>query len=288
MSLLRKIPWLFIKQLIGVVAGSFIVATSINVFILANHIADGGLTGVAIIFYYLFEWDVGLTVLILNIPLFLLGYKVVGKRLFILSIIGVVVLSTALSFTSSLPPITNDSLLASVFGGLITGIGMGIIFRSRGSLGGTDILAIILNKRTSFSVGQIILGFDALIFLGAAIIFYPEMAMYAMIYMFIAAKVIDLVQTGLNYSKSVMVVTDKPQVIATEIIKNVGRGVTFFEAEGAYSKLRKKVIYSIVNRAQLTQVKELIHKYDPDAFVTIGDVSEVVGEGFVSWKTVKD
>lgn len=288
MNFLRKIPWLLIKQLIGIIIGSSIVAVSINVFILANRIADGGLTGIAIIFYYLFQWDVGITVLILNIPLFILGYKVVGKRLLVFTMIGVVTFSAALNYTQGLPAITNDSLLAAVFGGLITGIGMGIVFRSRGSLGGTDILAIVLHKRTSFSVGQLILGFDAIVFLGAAIIFHPEMAMYAMIYMFIATKVIDLVQVGLNYSKSIMVVTDKPHVIAEDIIKNLGRGVTFFEAEGAYSKTTKKVVYSIVNRAQLSQVKEIIHKHDPAAFVTVGDVSEVVGEGFISWKALKD
>lgn len=286
--MLRKIPWTFLKQLFGIIIGSIIVATSINVFILANRIADGGLTGIAIIFYYLFQWDVGLTVLILNIPLFILGYKAVGRRLLILTIIGVVIFSTALDYAKSIPAITTDPLLAAVFGGLITGIGMGIIFRSRGSLGGTDIIAIVLNKKTSFSVGQLILAFDALVFLGAAIIFNPEMAMYAMIYMFIATKVIDLVQVGLNYSKSVMVISDKPHIIASEIIKNVGRGVTLFEAEGAYSKINKKVIYSIVNRAQLSQIKEIIHKHDPDAFITIGDVSEVVGEGFIDWKALKD
>ena len=286
--ILRKIPWIFIKQLLGIIIGSVIVAASINVFILANQIADGGITGIAIIFYYLFQWDVGLTVIILNIPLFILGYTAVGKRLLILTIIGVFTFSAALNYFHGLPAITNDSLLAVVFGGLITGIGMGIIFRSRGSLGGTDILAIVLHKKTSFSVGQLILAFDAVVFLAAAIIFHPEMAMYAIIYMFIAAKVIDLVQVGLNYSKSIMVVTDKPHIIASEIIKNLGRGVTFFEAEGAYSKSTKKVVYSVVSRAQLSQVKDIIHKLDPDAFVTIGDVSEVLGEGFVSWKVLKD
>jgi len=111
--------------------------------------------------------------------------------------------------------------------------------------------------------------------------------MYAMIYMFIATKVIDLVQVGLNYSKSVMVISEKPHIIASEIIKSLGRGVTLFEAEGAYSNNNKKVVYSIVNRAQLSQIKDIIHNHDPDAFVAIGDVSEVVGEGFIDWKSLK-
>lgn len=282
--LYKKIPWYILKRILGVLIGAFIVAVSINSFIIANRIADGGITGIAIIFYYIFHWEVGLSVLILNIPLFIIGYKAVGKQLFFLSILGVGAFSAALKLTSGISAVTTNTLLASVFGGLISGIGMGIIFRSRGSLGGTDILAIILNKKTQFSVGQIILAFDSIIFIGAAILFTPEMAMYAMIYMFIASKVIDLVQVGLDYSKSVMIVTSKPEEIALEIINNIGRGVTFFNAEGAYSQSKMKVVYSIVNRAQLAQIKEIVRKYDPGSFVAIGDVSEVVGEGFASWK----
>ncbi|NLI93650.1 MAG: YitT family protein [Peptococcaceae bacterium] len=280
----KRLLWDVIKQSLGIILGSLIVATSINTFILPNRIADGGITGIAIIFHYLFQWDVGLTVFVLNIPLFILGYKAIGKRLLVLSILGVSFFTLALRFTGGLSAVTNDTLLAVVFGGLVTGIGMGIIFRSRGSLGGTDILAIVLNKKTPFSVGQIILGLDTIIFLGAAVLFKPEMAMYAMIYMFIASKVIDLVQAGLDNSKSVMVVTDKPEAIAADIIKILERGVTYFSAEGAYSQTKKKVIYSIVNRTQLSQMKEIVHKHDPDAFVSIAEVSEVVGEGFASWK----
>ncbi|HHV64746.1 MAG TPA: YitT family protein [Peptococcaceae bacterium] len=282
--LFKKFPWTTFKQCIGIVLGALIVAISINTFILPNEIADGGITGVAIILYYLFHWDVGMSVFILNIPLFFLGYKVVGRRLFFLSILGVGVLSAALRLTADILIVTTDSLLAAIFGGLVTGIGMGIIFRCRGSLGGTDILAIVLNRKTQFSVGQIILGLDAIVFLGAALIFEPEMAMYAMIYMFIASKMIDFVQVGLNYSKSVMIVTERSEQIAEEIITKLERGVTYFLAEGGYSQSPKKVVYSIVSRAQLTQLKEIVHKNDPQAFMAIGDISEVIGEGFSAWK----
>jgi uncharacterized membrane-anchored protein YitT (DUF2179 family) len=283
-AIFKKIPWNILKQCLGIIFGAIIVAVSINTFILANRIADGGVTGIAIILHYIFHWETGLIVFILNIPLFILGYKALGKRLLFFSIIGVGALSVALNFTAGIPVVTRDTLLAAVFGGLVTGIGMGIIFRSHGSLGGTDILAIFLNRKTAFSVGQIILIMDTVIFIGAAILFSPETAMYAMIYMFIASRVIDLVQVGMNYSKSVMVVTAKPEEIASEIIEKMKRGVTYFHAEGAYSGANKKVIYSIVNRAQLTDIKEIIHRLDPEAFVAIGDVSEVLGEGFGNWK----
>lgn len=279
-----KIPWQLVRRFLGILIGATTVAISINTFILSNHIADGGVTGIAILLYYIFHWDIGLIVIILNIPLFILGYRAIGRQLFYWSILGVVTMSAGLKLTSFLTPLTTNTLLAAVFGGVVSGIGMGLIFRCRGSLGGTDILAIVLNKKTQFSVGQIILVLDAVIFIGAAILFNAETAMYAMIYMFIASKVIDLVQVGLDYSKSVMIITEKPDQIAAEIIDFVDRGATFFHAEGAFSNAPKKVIYSIVNRAQLTQIKEIVHRHDPDAFVAIGDVSEVVGEGFKSWK----
>lgn len=283
-KLYKKIKWEIVKQCLGIILGAVIVSVSVNCFIIANRITDGGITGIAIMLHYLFQWDVGLTVFILNIPLFILGYRVVGKRLFFLSCLGVGAFSIAVKLTSTLATITTDMLLASIFGGLVTGIGMGITFRFRGSMGGTDILAIVLTRKTPFSVGQIILVLDAVIFLAAAVIFQPEMAMYAMIYMFIASRVIDLVQAGLNYSKSVMVITDYPEIIANEIITNLDRGATFFPAEGAYSQTKKKVVYSIISRAQLSQLKAAVHKHDPEAFVAIGDVSEVVGEGFAGWK----
>lgn len=285
---LNLFPWHRIRQILGIFIGSMVVAMSINSFILPNRIADGGLTGLAIILFYLSKWDVGITVLLLNIPLFFIGYKVIGRLLMVYSILGVAFLSVSLRLTQQIIVITTDPFLASVFGGLVTGIGMGVIFRSQGSLGGTDILAIILTRRTPFSVGQIILGLDAVIFLGAAIIFEPEMAMYAMIYMFIASKIIDLVQVGLNYSKAVMIVTEKHEEISVEILQQLERGVTYFIAEGAYSKTPRKVIYSIVNRAQLTLMKDIIHKIDSNAFVAIGEVSEVLGEGFSQFKNIRD
>lgn len=200
------------------------------------------------------------------------------------SIVGVGVLSATLSLTTHLPALTNDTLLAAISGGVLTGIGMGLIFRSRGSLGGTDILAVLLTRTTSFSVGQILLGIDAVIFLGAAILFGPEMAMYAMIYMFIATRVVDLVQEGLSVSKSVLVVTAQPQRIAEEIIDKLERGVTLFQAIGAFSGEAKQVVYCVINRSELSQIKEIVRDQDPQAFVAISEVPEVVGEGFSSWK----
>jgi len=257
---------------------------SLNALIIPNQIADGGVTGIAIILHYLFGWSVSWSVLLLNFPLFILGLRLVGRDFLIFSIIGVGVLSATLSITTHLPVLTHDTLLAAISGGVLTGIGMGIIFRSRGSLGGTDILAVLFARTTPLSVGQILLGIDAVIFLGVAIMFQPEMAMYAMIYMFIATRVVDLVQEGLSHSKTVMVVTNSPQKVADEIMAKLERGVTLFQAIGAFSGEAKQVVYCVINRTELSQIKEIVREQDPQAFLAISETPEVVGEGFSTWK----
>lgn len=273
-----------LQYLLGVGAGGIIVGVSINALIIPNRIADGGVTGVAIILHYLYQWPVSWVVFLLNVPLFIVGWRMVGRKFLILSVFGVGVLSLSLQFTAGIPALTRDRLLAVIFGGVLSGIGMGIIFRSRGSLGGTDILAVLLSRTTPFSVGQILMGIDAVIFTVTAILFRPEVAMYAMIYMFIATRVIDLVQEGMSHSKAVLVVTREPRGIAREIMHKLDRGVTLFHAEGAYSGEAKQVVYCVVRRTELTQIKEIVHDLDPRAFLTISEVPEVVGEGFASWK----
>lgn len=283
-QVVSKVPWIHLERAIGIVFGAVIVAISINTLIIPNKIADGGITGVAILLHYLSNWPIGWTVLVLNLPLFVIGWKMVGRLFLINSVIGVSALSIALSISSIVPTVTNDALLAAIFGGVMSGIGMGIIFRCRGSMGGTDILAVFFSRTTSFSVGQILMGIDALIFIATAIVLSPEMAMYAMIYMFIATKVVDLVMEGLNPSKSVLVVSSEPNAIAQEIMKKLDRGVTLFNAAGAYSGEQKQVVYCVISRTEISQVKEIIRTKDPKAFLAISDVPEVVGEGFSAWK----
>lgn len=273
-----------LKNFVGIVIGATIVSASINTLIIPNQIADGGVTGIAIILHYLFHWPVSWTILLLNLPIFILGLRLVGRNFLVFSVVGVGVLSVTLSLTTHLPALTHDTLLAVISAGVLSGIGMGIIFRSSGSLGGTDILAVLFARTTSFSVGQILLGIDGVIFLAVAILFRPEMAMYAMIYMFIATRVVDLVQEGLSHSKSVMVVTTRPQRIAEEIMVKLERGVTLFQATGAFSGEAKQVVYCVINRTELSQVKKIVRDQDPQAFVAISEVPEVVGEGFSSWK----
>lgn len=281
---LEKANWEEFQNILGVIFGATVVGLTINALIIPNRIADGGVTGIAIIAHYLFNWPVSWVVLLLNIPMFLLGWRMVGRRFLFLSILGVLDLSFTLFFSSQIRMVVHDVLLAAIFGGVLSGIGMGIIFRSQGSLGGTDILAVLFSRKTSFSVGQILMGIDAIIFLITAVLFTPEMAMYAMLYMFIATKVVDLVQEGMSHSKSVMVVSNYPQEIADVIMTKLERGVTLFYAKGAYSGEDKQVVFCVVSRAELSQVKSIVHRLDPGAFVSISEVPEVLGEGFSKWR----
>ncbi|HWJ02907.1 MAG TPA: YitT family protein [Verrucomicrobiae bacterium] len=273
-----------LKRIAGVVIGALVVAVSLNYFIIPNRVVDGGITGIAILLHYMLKLPTGWTVLILNIPIFVLGLRQMGKRFLVLSVVGVLAVSLALESTAGIKPFTDDVMLAAVFGGLLTGIGMGIIFRSQGSMGGTDIIAIIIKRRFNISVGQVLLLIDAVIFVIAAILFEPKLAMYAIIYMFIATRVVDYVQEGLNPSKAVVIVSTQPDKIAKDIMTVLERGVTFLHGSGAYSGDDKKVIYCVVTRSELARVKEIIKDNDPDAFVALSEAPEVLGEGFAPIK----
>jgi uncharacterized membrane-anchored protein YitT (DUF2179 family) len=203
-----------------------------------------------------------------------------GGRFLLLSVVGVVTVSIAMEITTGVKPVTENYLLAAIFGGLLSGIGMGLIFRSQGSMGGTDIIALIINRRLNFSVGQLLLAIDAIIFLAAAVLFSPESAMYAIIYMFVATRVVDFVQEGLSHSKAAIIISSTPDEIARDIMSILERGVTFLHGSGAYSGEDKKVIYCVVSRTELARVKEIVRNNDPDAFIALSEAPEVLGEGF--------
>ncbi|HZW83384.1 MAG TPA: YitT family protein [Candidatus Deferrimicrobium sp.] len=268
------------KRISGVALGAWIVALSLNYFIVPNRIVDGGVTGIAIIIHYVTNLPTGWMVLVLNVPIFLMGLKKMGGRFLLLSVVGVLTVSIAMEITTGVKPVTENYLLAAIFGGLLSGIGMGLIFRSQGSMGGTDIIALVINRRLNFSVGQLLLAIDAIIFLVAAVLFSPESAMYAIIYMFVATRVVDFVQEGLSHSKAAIIISSTPDEIAQDIMSILERGVTFLHGSGAYSGEDKKVIYCVVSRAELARVKEIVRNNDPDAFIALSEAPEVLGEGF--------
>jgi uncharacterized membrane-anchored protein YitT (DUF2179 family) len=257
--------------------GSVIAAVGLEIFLVPNNIIDGGIIGISIISSYLTGLPLGAFVFVLNLPFLIFGYKQIGKTFVISSLVAIISLSFWLSVFHPIPGVTSDILLATVFGGIVLGIGVGLIIRNSGSLDGTEMVAIVLSKNTAFSVGEIVMFFNLFILSSAGLIFGWDRAMYSLIAYFIAFKVIDITIEGLDEAKAAIIVTDNPNEIADAILARLGRGVTFLEGKGAFSKEKKVVIYSVITRLEISKLKAIVSEKDENAFVTINDVSDVMG-----------
>jgi uncharacterized membrane-anchored protein YitT (DUF2179 family) len=219
--------------------------------------------------------------LIINIPLFLAGLKIMGKSFGIRTIYGIASLSL---FTDLLQPhmtaLTNDLLLASIYGGVIGGIGLGLVFRFRGTTGGTDLIASLINYYTGIPVGEGLLIADGIVVTLAGIFFNLEVALYAAVTIFITSQTVDVIQEGLNFKKGVLIISDKAEEINKMVVDELSRGITEFEAKGGYTGERKKVLLCIISRSEVSEIKRAVVEIDKDAFVIISNVHEVLGEGF--------
>ncbi|MEJ6950260.1 YitT family protein [Natronospora cellulosivora (SeqCode)] len=266
---------------LGITVGAAIASLSLAVFLIPNRIAAGGLSGLSTIIFYMTGFPVGTMTLILNIPVFLAGLKVLGFSFGARTIYGMIMFSVFIDvFQSFINPITTDLLLATIYGGIIGGLGLGIVFLSRGTTGGTDMIARLIHHYTSLSVGQGLLLADGFVVLMAGIFFNAEVALYAAIAIFINSKTIDLVQEGIDYKRAAFIISRKSDEIKNKVIKDLDRGVTIFKAKGGYTAEEKEVLYCIINRSELTKIKRLVYDIDNDAFVIISSVHEVLGEGF--------
>jgi uncharacterized membrane-anchored protein YitT (DUF2179 family) len=265
----------------GILIGSVILAVGFNMFMVPNMLAPGGVSGLAVVLYHLIRVPVGLTIILLNIPLFIIGYFILGPRVVVQSLLGTFLFSLALEITAPhLPPATDDLLLASVYGGVVMGIGVGLVFRYRGSTGGTGLLALILARAWGISPGQAMLWGDLLVLALAVFVFGSEAAMYAALALFISIKVIDAILEGLGLAKSVIVITSFGERINEKLLYELGRGVTWLEGSGGFTRETKEVLLCVVTRQQIARLKAIIHEEDPAAFVIIGNATEVHGEGF--------
>jgi len=259
--------------------GSFILAFGVNTILVPQQFLSGGVLGISLLLHYLFpHLGVGFLYFLTNIPFALLGWFSVSRRFMYYTAFGVAVFSLAASVipTTALFNIDNQ-ILAAILTGIICGIGVGIILRSAGSSGGLDILAVYLNKKREIRIGWTYFLFNSALLTGGSIIFSLEIALYTLIYIFTMGKVIDAVITGFNQRKQILIVSDKPYLLAQEILKNLNRGATFLEGEGAYTHKSKRIIFSIVSLTELARMKDLIFEIDPQAFVVINDTLEVLG-----------
>ncbi len=269
-----------LKDMIVMGAGCFIYAFGVNYFFVGNKLADGGMAGISIILHYLFNFDIGLTYAVLNIPLIILGYKLIGGKFILKTFYGTMMVSLAFKvFKNYLGPM-EDVLMATLFGGVLMGIGLGLAFVVGGSTGGTDILVKILNKYFNISVGRAFFLIDLIVLSALGYFFGKEVFMYTLVGMFTGTKVIDVIQEGFDSSKAVGIISEKSQEIKDKIMEETDRGTTIINARGGYKGDSKDMIYCIVSRYELSAVKKIVKSIDGRAFVFISEVSEVLGEGF--------
>lgn len=267
----------YITKLILITIGVLLVATALELFLIPNKIIDGGVVGISIMSSYLTNLPLGIFIFSLNIPFLFLGYKKLGKNFIITSFYCITLLSIVVNFFHGMPKVTSDLLLACTFGGIILGIGLGIILRNNGSLDGTEIIAVCLNKKVSFSIGEIIMLINLFILGSAGFVFGWDRAMYSLLAYFIIFKTIDVVIEGLDESKSIIIISDKYEEIAKDIMEKFELGVTYIKGQGAYSGENKKIIFCVISRLELANLKNHVLETDPAAFIAIENVHEVQG-----------
>ena len=270
-----NIPQLIFSYLM-IAVGSAVAAFAIEEFLVAKNILDGGIVGISIILNNLTKVPLSLFIVIINIPFLVLGLKQLGRTFAFKATFAMIVFSLLLVAFEDMEEVTDDPLLATVYGGVFLGIGVGLVMRAGGCVDGMDTLSLLLSKRTSFSTGQIILGFNLVIYTIAGFIFGADRALYSILTYFITSKVIDMVETGFEQGKAVMIITENGERIADKIYKQLGRTVTLLEGEGLISG-KKIVLYCVVTRIELSELKRIIKEDEGSAFATISDVSEIVG-----------
>ena len=271
-----------IRQYVMILLGCLIGASSYPLFLEPNFIAPGGLTGVTTILNYYFGWPIGLTSLLLNLPLMVIGWKMISARFIVRTVLATLLFS-ALIDLMKFKPLIDDPMLASLFGGVLLGFGLALIIRGSATTGGTDLLARIVHRhQRAISIGAFLFAFDLFVILLAWIFLSAQHAMYAIICVFVSAKVLDQVLTGFDTGKACYIVSQKYERIEKRLILEMERGVTRLEAVGAYSGQDIKMLLCVVGRFEAVKVKTIVHEEDASAFMFITDTYETLGEGFTN------
>lgn len=276
----KKKTWDYIRKYLFMFIGSIITAVGLEMFLVPNNIIDGGVVGISIMASYLSGQSIGLFLVLFNLPFLYLGYKQIGKTFTISSIFSILSLAFWTNQFHPIEVVTHDLFLATIFGGILVGLGVGFIIRNGGSLDGTEIVAIILDRRSGFSVGEIVMFINLFILSSAGLVFSWDKAMYSLVAYFIIAKMMDTVIDGIDESKGVMIVSNEPDEIADSLMARLGRGVTILHGEGGYSGDAKKVLYCVITRLEVDKLKAIVTEKDESAFVTITEVHDIMGGRF--------
>lgn len=269
-----------LSRVFFMILGSILAAIGLEIFLVPNNIIDGGITGISIMASHLTSIQLGIFIFILNLPFIIIGYKQIGKTFALSTIFSVICFSIFVTLFHPIPGATQDTLLATIFGGIILGVGIGLIIRNGGSLDGTEIIAILIEKRSVFSIGEIVMFINVFILGISGFVFSWDRAMYSLIAYFIAFKSIDITVEGLEESKAVIIVSDKNSDISKAIMDRLGRGITLLDGKGAYSGDETEVIYVVLSRLEIAKLKNIVNDFDRDALITITSV-EGTGKKYV-------
>lgn len=268
-----------IKQYISIIVGTFLMSLAINGLYIPHKILSGGVTGIAVLLHLQIGLNTSIAILVLNVPLLLLGYFLVNKKFIRLSIFGMISLSICLAFTKNIAFNTNEMLTSILLGSVLTGVGSGLIFRFNGSTGGSDIIAKIINRYFSYSISTVGFAINVIIIMLSCSFFGIDLAVYTLLTMFISSHVMKFVLEGLNYKRTVFIITNKEKEISDCIISELHRGVTIIHGTGAYTNEPRDILYCIIGIRQVAKLRSLIMKIDEDAFITITETSFVYGNG---------
>ena len=271
----RIIDFLFI------IVGSFIFALAVNLFVIPNELGEGGVTGITIITYYLYEWSPGLVNLIINGFLLIVGFKFLSKTTTIYTIIAVIFNSLFLHLTSDWRIVSDEIIVNMIFGGVFAGLGIGLIIRVGGTTAGSTILASITQKYLGWSISYGLLFFDLIVVLCSYFIIGAEKLMLTIVMLYIGTKVMEFIIEGFNSKKAMTIISKNPDQIAQQVNKVMDRGVTVFAGHGYYSKEKKDILYIVISSQEVVRLKKIVKAADQDAFIAIHDVRDVFGEGFM-------
>ncbi|WP_206830426.1 YitT family protein [Alicyclobacillus fructus] len=264
----------------AIVVGALIYALGLNGFLVANHLAEGGFVGISLLMLYKLHVPIGASFFILNIPLLLVAWRQFGHEFVLKTAAGVAGVSAFSELTQPIRVPLHDPLLAALYAGVITGIGLGLIFRAGGTTGGSDIIARLLRHHRGIGMGQTLFAIDFVVILSVMVLIGKETAMYSLVALFVASRVIDFVIEGASSGRAMMIVSDHHHAIIEAIHRELDRGTTLLQARGGYTGANREVIYCVVSRDEVSRVQRIIENIDPHAFVTVNPVHEVLGEGF--------
>jgi len=272
-----------IRTFIIITFGAALFAIGLEGFLVPHQVIDGGIVGVSLITSHLTSIPFSILLIVLNLPFLFIGYKQIGKKFVLSTLYGIVVASLFSSLFGKLlhhQAVTADTLLATIFGGIILGVGVGLVIRNGGSLDGTEITAILINKRVPFSVGEIVMFFNLFILGAAGFVFGWDQAMYSLLAYFIAYKTIDVTVEGLDQTRAVTIISDHSEEIGDAISEKLGRGVTYMQGKGGYTGIDKSIIYCIITRLEESAFISIVDEIDKDAFIAVSHVHDVKGGQF--------